>query len=97
MIRRSRGSSVSVVSDYGLEYRAIGVRSPTGAMDISSNLSVQTGSEAHPDSCTMGTGGHSPGRDANHSPSSTAEVMSRSYTSSPSKHHMACKGTTFGP
>jgi hypothetical protein len=36
---RSRVSSVSIVSDYGLDDRAIGVRSPVGAVDFSSNLS----------------------------------------------------------
>jgi hypothetical protein len=45
------------MSDYGLDYLAIGVRSPAGAKDFSSNLCVQTGCEAHPASCTMGTGG----------------------------------------
>jgi hypothetical protein len=34
-----------------------GVRSPTGVEDFSSNLCVQTGSGAHPPSCTVGTGG----------------------------------------
>jgi hypothetical protein len=58
---RSRVSSVSIVSDYGLDDRAIGVRSPAGAEYISSNLCVQTGSGAHPASCTMGTGGPFPG------------------------------------
>jgi hypothetical protein len=37
-----QGSSVSVVSDYGLDDRAIGVRSSVGAKDFSSNLCVQT-------------------------------------------------------
>jgi hypothetical protein len=55
------GSSGSIVSDYGLEDRAIGVRSPAGAKDFSSILRVQTGSGAHPASCTMGTGVLSPG------------------------------------
>jgi hypothetical protein len=50
-------SSGSIVSDYGLDDRVIGVRSPAGAKDLSSNLCVQTGSGAHPASCTMGTGG----------------------------------------
>jgi hypothetical protein len=58
---RSRGSSGSIVCDYGLDDRAIGVGSPAGAKDISSNLCVQTGSGAHPASCTMGTGGPFPG------------------------------------
>jgi hypothetical protein len=44
-------------------------------------LCVQTGSGAHPASCTMGTGGPfpegkaRPGRDADHSPPSTSEVV----------------------
>jgi hypothetical protein len=58
---RSRESSVSVVSDYWLDDRAIGVWSPARAKDFSSNLWVQTGSEAHPASCTMGTGSPFPG------------------------------------
>jgi hypothetical protein len=49
------------VSDYGLDDQAIGVRSPAGANDFSSSLCVQTGSGAHPASCTMGTGGPSSG------------------------------------
>jgi hypothetical protein len=53
---RSWGSLVSIVSDYGLDDWVIGVRSLAGAKDFSSNLFVQTGSEAHPASCTMGTG-----------------------------------------
>jgi hypothetical protein len=74
------GSSGSIVSDYGLDDRAIGVRNPAGAKNFSSNLCVQTGSGAHPDSCTMGTGGTFPGaeawpgRDADHSPPSSVEV-----------------------
>jgi hypothetical protein len=68
------------VSDYGLDDQAIGVRSPAGAKDFSSILCVQTGSGAHPASCTMSTGGlfpgvkALPGRDADHSPPSSAEV-----------------------
>jgi hypothetical protein len=54
-------SSGSIVSDYGLDDRAIGVRSPAGAEDFSSIICVQTGSGAHPASCTMGTGGPFPG------------------------------------
>jgi hypothetical protein len=57
----SRGSSGSIVSDYGLHDRVIGVRSPAGAKDFSSSLCVQTGSGAHPASCTTGTGGPFPG------------------------------------
>jgi hypothetical protein len=80
-MHRSRGSSGSIVSDYGLDDRAIEVRSPEGAKDFSCSLCVQTGSGAHPASCTMGTGGPFPGskarsgRDADHSPLSSAEVV----------------------
>jgi hypothetical protein len=76
-----RVSSGSIVSSYGLDDRAIGVRSPVGSKDFSSSLCVQTGSGAHPASCTMGTGGPfsggkaRPGRDADHSPPSSAEVV----------------------
>jgi hypothetical protein len=54
------GSSVSIVPGYWLDDRAIEVRSPAKAKDFSSNLCVQTGSEARPASCTMGTGVLSP-------------------------------------
>jgi hypothetical protein len=66
------------VSDYRLDDR---VRSLTGAEDFSSSLCIQTGSGAHPPSYPMGTGGPFPGgkawpgRDADHSPPSIAEVM----------------------
>jgi len=81
MFHRSRVSSGSIVSDYGLDDQTIEVRSPAGAKDSSSILCVQTGSGAHPASCTMGTGGPfpggkvRPGRDADHSPPSSAEVV----------------------
>jgi hypothetical protein len=87
---RSRVSSVSIVSDYGLDDRAIEVRSPAGAKDFSYNVCVQTGYGVHPASCTMGTegplpGGKArPGRDANHSPQLVPRsLMSRSYILSP--------------
>jgi hypothetical protein len=73
----SRRSSGSMVSDYGLDDRAIEVRYPTGAEDFSSSPCVQTDSEAHPASYPMGTGGPfpggkaRPGRDADHSPPSS--------------------------
>jgi hypothetical protein len=60
--------------------RTAGVRSPTEAEDFSSTLCVQTGSGVHPAFCTMGTGGSfpggkaRPGRDADHSAPSSAEV-----------------------
>jgi hypothetical protein len=84
------GTLVSIVSNYGLDDRAIEVRSPSEAEDFSSSLCVQTGSEAHPAPCTMGTGDPFPGgkarsgRDADHSPLSSAEVVNEwSYYSSP--------------
>jgi hypothetical protein len=69
------------VSDYGLDDRAIGVRSLAGAKYFSYILCVQTGSGAHPASSPMDTGGPfpggkaRPGRDADHSPLSSAEVV----------------------
>jgi hypothetical protein len=87
---KSRGSSGSIVSDYGLDDRAIEIRSPTGAEDFSSSPYVQTGSGAHPASYPMGTGGSfpggkaRPGRDADRSPHLVPRLsMSRSCTSSP--------------
>jgi hypothetical protein len=91
-ILKSRGSPGSIVCDYGLDDRAIGVQSPAGAKDFSSNICVQIGSGAHPASCPMGTGGPflggkaRPERDADHSPHLVPRSwMSRSYISSPPK------------
>jgi hypothetical protein len=78
----SRGRSVSILSGYGRDDRAIKVRSPAEAKGFfSSSLCVQTGSEAHSAPCIMGTGGPfsggkaRPGRDADHSPPSSAEIV----------------------
>jgi hypothetical protein len=79
---RSRGSSGSIVSDYGLDDRAIEVRSPTGADFFSSPASRPAlgPTQHHPASYPMGTGVLSPGskarpgRDADHSAPSSAEV-----------------------
>jgi hypothetical protein len=86
------GSSGSIVSDYGLDDRAIEVPSPAGAKDFSSSLCVQTGSGAHPASCTMGTGVLSPGLKSGRGVTLTTHPhlvprssMSRSYTSSSPK------------
>jgi hypothetical protein len=57
-----------------------GVQSPTEAEDFPSSLCIQAGSRAHPASYTMGTEGSfpvgkvQPGRAADHSPPSSAEV-----------------------
>jgi hypothetical protein len=50
----SRGSSVGIVSDYGLDNRAIRGSIPSKGKRFSSSLCVQTGSEVHPASCPMG-------------------------------------------
>jgi hypothetical protein len=74
VLGREPGSSVGIVSGYGLGDRTIEVRSPTEVRNFSSNLSVQTGSGAYPAFCTMGTGGPlsgdktQPERDSDHSP-----------------------------
>jgi hypothetical protein len=71
------GSSVGIVSGYGLDDRPIEVRSAAGAKDLFSNY----WSGAHPASCTTITGGRfpgakaRPGRDIDHSPTSIAEVV----------------------
>jgi hypothetical protein len=63
-----------------MRFQQITVIYTTEAEDFSSNLSVQTGSGAHPASHTMRTGGSfpggkmRPGRDVDHSPPSSAEV-----------------------
>jgi hypothetical protein len=79
---------VSMLSGYGLDVRAIQVRSPAEAKDFSSNLCIHTVSGAHPASCPMGNGGlfprgkARPWRDADHSPRLVpTSWMSRSYTS----------------
>jgi hypothetical protein len=96
------GSSVGAVSDYGLDDRAIGVPSPAEAKDFFSNLFVQTGSGAHPASCTTGTGGAFPGTKRGRGVTLTTHRhlvlrsrMSRSCTSSPSSATMACSGTAL--
>jgi hypothetical protein len=69
------------MSGYGLEDRAIKVRSSAEARNFSTSLCVQTSSGAHLATCLVGTGGPFPGgkaqlgRDADHSPPSSAEVV----------------------
>jgi hypothetical protein len=91
------------VSDYGLDDRAIGVPSQRGAEDFSCSLCFQTGSGAHPASCTTGTGDPfpgskaRPGRDADHSPSSSAEVVNEQelYLLSPQAHPWRVEGLLY--
>jgi hypothetical protein len=54
-------SKVSIVSDYRLDDHVTVVQFLAEAENVSSNLCVQTSSEAHPASCPMGTGSPSPG------------------------------------
>jgi hypothetical protein len=56
-------SQLEKLSQYSvrLQERTTQVPSPAEAKDVSSSLCVQTGSEAHPASGTMGTGGPFPG------------------------------------
>jgi hypothetical protein len=100
---RSRGSSVSTASDYELDDRAIRVRSPAETKDFSSNLCIQTGSEAHSASCGMSTWGPCPrakrGRRVTlntHPHLVPRSRVSRSYTSSPPPSAtMPCSGNDF--
>jgi hypothetical protein len=87
----SRGSSVSMVSDYGLDDLAIEVRSPAETKDFFCSPCVYTGSGAHPASCP--TGNVSPFLEVNrgrgvtlttHSHPVPRSRMSRSYISSSS-------------
>jgi hypothetical protein len=87
---RSRGSSVSM-SGYGLDNRKIGVLLPSF---------VQTGSGAHPASCTVGTRGHFPRAKRGRGVTLTTHhhLVPRSRMSSsplPSSATMACSGTTL--
>jgi hypothetical protein len=51
---------------------------------VVTSRSVQTGFGAHPDFCSMGTGVEAQGREAGHSPPSSADVTNEwSYTSIP--------------
>jgi hypothetical protein len=77
---KSPDSSVGIVMGRMLEARG---SIPGRGKTFSIFHSVQTNSEAHPASCPMGTGGLSlkvkrPGREANHSPPSGAEVKNDS-------------------
>jgi hypothetical protein len=82
-----------LTTGYGLDDAAVGVPSLCKAFSLLHV--VQTGSGAHPTSYTMGTGGFSPGlkrpgREANHSPPTSAELNKMwIYTSTPPYAFMA--------
>jgi hypothetical protein len=87
------------LSDYGLDDQAIEDRSPAGAKDFSSSLCVQTGSGAHPATCTMGTGGTFPGAKRSRSMKLTTHPhlvpRSRATLPLPPSATMACSGTAL--
>jgi hypothetical protein len=75
----SRDTLVGIALGYGLGDRGSRIRLPVGTGNFSLHHRVQNGSGAHPASYTMGTGAISlrvkrPGREADHSPPSSAEV-----------------------
>jgi hypothetical protein len=92
-------SSVGIVSGYGLDDRAIEVRSLAGAKDFSCSLCVQTGSGAHPP--VQWVPGVLPpglkrGRGVTlitHPYLVPRSRMSRSYTPLPPSAFMVCSGT----
>jgi hypothetical protein len=73
LINMGRDSSVGIATGYGLD--GLGIESRWGARFFAH---VQTGPGVHPASCTMGTGSSPgvkrPGRDADHTPPSSAEI-----------------------
>jgi hypothetical protein len=96
-------SSVSMMSDYGLDNWTTGFRSPTETENFFSSLCVQTGSGAHPASCTMGTVSSFPGGKAR--PGRDVRPLTPNYYRSyervgaippiPPSVSMACSGTTL--
>jgi hypothetical protein len=68
----SRDSSVGIALGYGLDNRGSGVRFPAVAGNFSLHHRVQNGSGAQPAFYSMGV--KRPGREAEHSPSSSAKV-----------------------
>jgi hypothetical protein len=92
---RSRVSLGSIVSDYVLDDRAIGVRSPAGAKDFSSILLCPDRLWCPPSLLYNGYRGSFPrgkerqGREADHSSPSSAEIVNEQelYSSSPKRLH----------
>jgi hypothetical protein len=91
---KSRDSSVGIALGYGLDERCSRVLFPARAGKFSLHHHVQNGSVVHPASYLMDTRGsfpgvRRPGRGADHSPPSSAEVNEWSYTSTPQYAFMA--------
>jgi hypothetical protein len=99
-VKCESGSSVSIVSGYGLDDRAIEVRSLAEA-DFSFSLCGQTGSGPHPAPCTMGIWGNFRGAkawsglDVDHSPPSSAAVQNEELYLISLKPFVACSGTAL--
>jgi hypothetical protein len=94
MLYRSRDSVVGIAIGYRLRDRAIRVRVAVGSRIFTLHI-VQTGSEVHPISYTVGTGGFfpevkPPRREADLSSPNIAEVKKMwIYTSTPQYFFMA--------
>jgi hypothetical protein len=90
---KSRDSSVGIALGYRLDDRGSRVRLPAGAGNFSLHHRVQNGSGAHPAPWVPGAlslGVKRPGREADHSPPSSAKVKNTwSYTSTPQYVFMA--------
>jgi hypothetical protein len=91
-----------MVSDYGLDDRAIGVRLPAGANDFSSSLCVQAGSGATQPPVQWVPGVLSLGVKRGRGVTLTTyphlvprSWLSRSYISSPPTVSMACRGNAL--
>jgi hypothetical protein len=85
---KSRGSSVGIATDYGLDVRGSGARFPAGAGNFYLLHTVWDGFGAHAASYPMGTRGSFPCSKADHSPPSSAEVKNVCrYTSTPIRLH----------
>jgi hypothetical protein len=86
---KSHGSSVSIALGYRLDNQDSRFRFLAGAGNFSLHHHVQNGSGVHPASYPIGTRGFfpgvkRPGREADHSPPSSAKVKNAwSYTSTP--------------
>jgi hypothetical protein len=99
----SQGSSVSIVSGYGLDDRRSRFDPQQRQEVFSYNPCVQTSSEVHPASCPVGTGGPFPGvkaqpeRNADHSPPSSVEVKNEQelYLLSPLRLHRCVVGLLY--
>jgi hypothetical protein len=93
-VQKSRNSSVGIAVGYGLEDRGSRVRFPADSGNFILHHRIQNGSVARSASYTMGTsvyllGVKRPGREADHSPPSSAEVKEcvELYLRSPIRLH----------